>query len=152
MGTARGAAGREKPAALAWRLRVVGRFRVPTVLGLLLSLALPAGSSATLEPGASRQSLRERSWGARVSVRAQPAWKGGKHPRTTQATILGNKLFALAGLVPDPALVSCLSFPRQGLPLEDHPGRVGRVWALAWLPPPVPASSSGSVFVMRGTQ
>lgn len=60
---ARGGAGREKPAALAWRLRLVGRFRVPTALGLLLSLALAAGSSPTLEPGASRQSLRERSWG-----------------------------------------------------------------------------------------
>lgn len=113
MGTARGAAGRGKPAALAWRLRLVGRFRVPTVLGLLLSLALAGGSSPTLEPGASRQSLREWSCRARMSVRAQPAWRGprrGKHPRTHHATSLGN--CCLGALVPDPAAVLCLSFPR----------------------------------------
>lgn len=48
---------------------------MPTALGLLLSLALPGGSSAALELGASRQSLRERSWGAGMSVRAEPAWR-----------------------------------------------------------------------------
>ncbi|XP_023798605.1 ATP-binding cassette sub-family A member 7 [Cyanistes caeruleus] len=62
--------GLEKPVVLAWRLRLLGRFRVPTALGLLLSLALPGGSSPTLEPGASRQSLRERSWGARIVLPA----------------------------------------------------------------------------------
>lgn len=37
-------------------------------------------------------------------------------------------------------------------PGRDHRlGRVGRVWEFARLPPPIPASSSGSVFVMRGT-
>lgn len=63
MGTARGAAVRGKPAALAWRLRLVGRLRVPTALGLVLSLALAGGRSPRPQPGASRQSLRHSSWG-----------------------------------------------------------------------------------------
>lgn len=64
LGMARGApAVRGKPAALAWRLRLVGRFRVPTALGLLLSLELVGGKSPRLEPGASRQSFRDRSCG-----------------------------------------------------------------------------------------